>query len=335
MTLLGGRNNVGKTSVLEAFFLSRDWGNAEMLTRHLAWRGLDSYVTNAESAWAPAFSDFSLTNKRIQVRTRDPEGDRETFTAQIVDAPTRTTRPASSGSTSTAQNIRAPGEPSLRLTFTKGSRTIFEAQVTIAQGSPPYVLNPSIIEGKPQIVRYVLARQRTSSAEDATNFGKLDTEKRTGELVDYLKMIDPQIGALSVVPVGMAGQIFVDVKDIPKKVPVNLMGDGITRLLSMLLHIANSTGGYVIVDEIETAFHHSTMPDVWRSLYQMCRTNKIQLIATTHSYECVSAFVSSLKDVAGDEFAYVRLDKKDKSIEAVTYDSTSLANATEGGWEVR
>jgi hypothetical protein len=228
-----------------------------------------------------------------------------------------------------------PGQPSLRLTATKGSRTIFEAQVTIVRGSPPYFLSPSKVEGEPPVARYVLARQRSSAVEDAINFGKLDTQKRTGELLDYLQKIDPLVNGLSVVPVGPAGQIYADVKDIPKKVPINLMGDGITRLLSMLLQIGNAPGGYVLVDEIENAFHHSTMPDVWRSLYQMCRANKTQIIATTHSYECVSAFVSALKDVAGEEFAYVRLDKKDKGVEAVTYDSTALANATEGGWEVR
>jgi hypothetical protein len=335
LTLLGGRNNTGKTSVLEAFFLSRDWGHPEQLTRHLKWRGLEAFVTDSQSSWAPAFTNFDLKNSKIHVRARDAQGDRTVFSLQVLDAPTRPAQPSIASSTATAQNVRAPGEPSLRLTFMDGTRTVFEAQVHIAQGVPPYVMTPIRLEAKAQPVSFVLARQRTPATEDAANFGKLDTEKRANEILELLQIIEPKLNGLSVVPVGPASQIYADVSDVPRKIPVNLMGDGITRLLSMLLHIANVPGGFLLVDEIENAFHHSAMPSIWQALYKMCKTHKCQLIATTHSYECVSAFASSLKETAGDEFAYIRLDKKDGAIEAVTYDAKALENATEGGWEVR
>jgi len=336
MTLLGGRNNSGKTSVLEAFFLSRDWGNAEMLTRHLRWRGVEVFQTNSESAWAPAFTNFELKGSKIQIRTRDPQGDRATFTAQVIDAPTRNPpQPSVLQIGGTAQNIRAPGEPALRLTFLLGSRPVYEAQITINQGVPSYLLVPSRLDATAPPVSFVLARQRTPASEDAANFGKLDTEKRTEEIVSLVKIIDPKLVGLSVVPVGPISQIYADVADIPKKIPVNLLGDGITRLLSMLLHIANIPGGYLLVDEVENAFHHAAMPQIWQALYAICKSQKCQLIATTHSYECVSAFASSLKEVAGEEFSYIRLDRKDGNVESITYDSDELQNATEAGWEVR
>jgi hypothetical protein len=336
LTLLGGRNNAGKTSVLEAFFLSRDWGNPEMLTRHLQWRGVEAYIANSDS-WAPSFTNFELRNNKIQVRTRDSEGDRTTFTAQVIDAPTRTvlTSVAPAGNMPVAQNIRAPGEPSLRVSFSEGSRPVFEGVVSVAQGVPPYVLTPSRLEKKSDPVHLVLARTRTPATEEAMHFGKLDAEKRTDQLVSLLKVLEPRLNGLSVIATGPQPQVHADVEGIPRKIPVNLLGDGISRLLSMLVHMSNVAGGYLLVDEVENAFHHSTMPKIWQALYLMCKSQKCQLIATTHSYECLTAFASSLTEVAGDDFSYVRLDRTNLDVEAVTYDAAKLKNATEEGFEVR
>ena len=58
--LIGGKNNCGKTSVLESLFMSLDCGNPAMFIRHLGWRGLSTFYNNAESLFAPAFYNFNL-----------------------------------------------------------------------------------------------------------------------------------------------------------------------------------------------------------------------------------------------------------------------------------
>ena len=60
VTLLGGRNNVGKTSILEALFMFSDRLNPQMILRQFAWRGIETVSLDPESMWAPVFYDYDL-----------------------------------------------------------------------------------------------------------------------------------------------------------------------------------------------------------------------------------------------------------------------------------
>src|SRR5215469_1170431 len=62
VTLIGGKNNVGKTSLLEAIFLFYDTADPGMFFRHLGWRGLDISLTDAEALFSPLFLDFNMKN---------------------------------------------------------------------------------------------------------------------------------------------------------------------------------------------------------------------------------------------------------------------------------
>src|SRR2546423_1522832 len=60
ITLIGGRNNVGKSSLLEAIFLFYDIGNPGMFLRHLTWRGFELTTLEADTTIAPIFHDFDF-----------------------------------------------------------------------------------------------------------------------------------------------------------------------------------------------------------------------------------------------------------------------------------
>src|SRR6266568_6345180 len=63
ITLLGGGNNVGKTSVLEALFLFYDRVNPNMFFRSFVWRGVASLTAAPEISWGPIFRRFQLEQK--------------------------------------------------------------------------------------------------------------------------------------------------------------------------------------------------------------------------------------------------------------------------------
>lgn len=340
ITLVGGRNNVGKTSILEAIFTSCDWGNPDLLTRHLQWRGVEAFQVDAD-AWSAAFSEFNLLGK-FQVKIKNAEGGREAFLAQVIDdgkgaLPT-------SPSAGSGENIRAPGEPSLRLTYTKSSRPVFEAVVIVNRGIPPYSFKSSKASDSAPRAHFANARSRASASEDAMNFGILDKNKQTAPIIESLRIIEPRLMGLSVIPVGPQSLLHADVEGLPRKVPVNLLGDGVTRLLSLLLQISNLQNGYLLVDEIENGFHHETLPRIWKALYDAAKAKRCQIFATTHSYECLTSYSDALGEIAPADYSFVRLDKTEKrgadgktieQISATQYDPVSLRNAIDGHWEVR
>ncbi len=332
IVLIGGRNNAGKTSLLEAFFASLDWANPELLSRHLQWRGLDVFLNSPDGAWSQSFTNFDMKEK-IQVKTRIPDGDRYTFTIQMLDS--SGTTGAMSPSVGNKENVRVPGTPTLRITNTRGSKPVFEALISATGKLPPYTHKIVKMDETPPKAGFTISRTRVSSTEDANNFGVLDQAKRTDELILALHVIEPRLRGLSIIPVGSRPQLFADIEGFSKKIPVNLLGDGITRLLSTLLQISNLTGGYLLVDEIENGFHYSVMPKVWQTLYKACKLQKCQMFATTHSYECLKSFAESLNEVAPEDYSYTRLQRDDGKLKITQYDAKELRDAVDGGWEVR
>ena len=74
---------------------------------------------------------------------------------------------------------------------------------------------------------------------------------------------------------------------------LKMVGDGVNRLLSILLTIMRNPGpnAVLLIDEIETGFHYSVYGRLWEAVMNTARENRCQVIATTHSYECNDVFV--------------------------------------------
>lgn len=335
LTLIGGKNNTGKTSLLEGLFLSMDWGNPQAFLRHLNMRGLNVISVEGDSMWSPAFSDFS-TEAKLQIKSRDLGGVRRAYTAQVFKEPAIAHPKAS---LKDAANIPSSmSQPRLRISATKGSKPVFEAtaSVTLGEGPGPrfnYHVSTQV-EAAPR-AHFLLGRERPNLAESVNFLGELDREKRLGEVVDVLRVFEPNLVGLSVIPIANIPIIHADVSGVDKKIPLNLMGDGITKFLDMLLRLTQIKGGYLLLDEIENGFHHSVLPKIWEALFLGCRRYQCQLLATTHSYECLTAFAKCSEDQASEDFSYIRLDRLDGKVTPTSYDSQALRDATSGGWEVR
>jgi AAA15 family ATPase/GTPase len=107
-----------------------------------------------------------------------------------------------------------------------------------------------------------------------------------------------------------------------------------SRLLSIVLAIANAQNGILLIDEVENGLHHSVLRDVWRTIEKASRRYNVQVFATTHSAECIDAAQSVLPKARGG-FNLYRLDRRDGVVRATSYDRLSLAGALESGIEIR
>ena len=70
ITLIGGRNNVGKSSLLEAVFAAMDRLNPEMLFRMFSWRGVASVKVDPDAMWRPSFGNYDFSQP-ISIELKD------------------------------------------------------------------------------------------------------------------------------------------------------------------------------------------------------------------------------------------------------------------------
>ena len=120
-----------------------------------------------------------------------------------------------------------------------------------------------------------------------------------------------------------------------RPVPLRSLGDGALRLFAVALGLAVSRDGFLLIDEAENGIHHSVQRDYWRMVLQTAHKHNVQVIATTHSWDCVRGFAHAAVDLEDAEGVLVRLDKERGMLRAVEYPEEELQIAAEQGIEVR
>lgn len=91
-------------------------------------------------------------------------------------------------------------------------------------------------------------------------------------------------------------------------VPVSVYGDGVRRILTIASGILQSKNGLLLIDEIETAIHAKLLQKFFDWLVKTCKMYNVQLIATTHSLEAVDSILLAEKESLNELTTY-RLDK--------------------------
>ncbi|MDQ1354958.1 MAG: hypothetical protein QG657_5267 [Acidobacteriota bacterium] len=161
-----------------------------------------------------------------------------------------------------------------------------------------------------------------------------DLEK---DVVEALRIIDPEISAVSMV--GGEGPrqprtAIVRAGNLPRPVPLRSFGDGLNRLFGIVLSLVNAKNGLLLIDEFENGMHHTVQLDVWRAVFKLSRHLDIQVFATSHSWDAVETFQEAAAETPG-EGVLVRLSRKDDDIIPTIFAEDDLAIAAREHIEVR
>ena len=135
---------------------------------------------------------------------------------------------------------------------------------------------------------------------------------------------------------GMDGQrVLVKLKDRARPVPLKSLGDGAVRLFGIALALADSRDGFLLIDEVENGIHHSVHHDFWRMVLRAAQDNNVQVIATTHGWDCVRGFALAATEMEDVEGVLVRLEREDGLVRVVEYPEKKLMTAALHDIEVR
>ena len=164
---------------------------------------------------------------------------------------------------------------------------------------------------------------------------KIALSDREKYVVEGLHIIDPQISAVSMVGSTSRKPIaIVRADNIERPVPLRSFGDGLNRLFGIILSLVNARGGLLLVDEFENGLHHTVQVDVWRTIFRLAQTLDIQVFATSHSWDAIEAFQKAAAE-APEEGALIRLARRGEDIIPTVLSEDELAIATRDEIEVR
>ena len=161
-----------------------------------------------------------------------------------------------------------------------------------------------------------------------------DSEK---DVVQALRIIVGDIEAVSMVggegPRQMRTAI-VRSGGFKRPIPLRSFGDGLNRLFGIVLSLVNAKDGLLLIDEFENGMHHTVQLDVWRAIFRLARQLNIQVFATSHSWDAVESFQKAAAEDPA-EGLLIRLSKKGDSVIPTLFREDELAVATREHIEVR
>ncbi len=130
-------------------------------------------------------------------------------------------------------------------------------------------------------------------------------------------------------------RITVKLRDHVQPVPLKSLGDGIRRLFATSLALAVSHDGFLIVDEVENGIHYSVQQNFWSMVLNAAKEYNVQVLATTHSFDCIRAFASAANKIEGQNCALIRLEGEHGDLRAIEYTEEELDIAGAQNIEVR
>jgi AAA15 family ATPase/GTPase len=104
-----------------------------------------------------------------------------------------------------------------------------------------------------------------------------------------------------------------------------------------LTFIASNPNGVIVIDEIETGFYYEVLDKVLRKICDFAEQedNNVQVIATTHSYELLSAFASAMEG-REEDFSLLRSSQSDSGAASIKISrGTAAVSAIRQHLEVR
>jgi AAA15 family ATPase/GTPase len=183
--------------------------------------------------------------------------------------------------------------------------------------------------------QYIRARTVTDTGKMFDNIILTDKEKY---IIEALKIIEPRTERIAFImdEHSRKRNAVVKLSDTAETLPLKSMGDGINRVLAIILALVNAENGFLLIDEFENGLHYSVQKQLWKMIFKLSQMLNIQVFVTTHSNDCISGFESVLNSpentVNGKLF---RLENISGRIKHVEYFPDELRIANEQQIETR
>jgi len=118
--------------------------------------------------------------------------------------------------------------------------------------------------------------------------------------------------------------------------PLRSMGDGINRILTIILALVNSENGYLLIDEFENGLHYTVQEQLWNIVFKLADELNVQVFITTHSEDCINGFENVINNgINLRDGKLIRLENENGKITQVEFSASELKIATDQEIEIR
>ena len=159
---------------------------------------------------------------------------------------------------------------------------------------------------------------------------ELIKNKQTKDIIEGLKILSDDVKDITI----LNNEVYIDI-GLPQLVPLKLMGDGMRKILSILVSLYTCKNGAVLIDEIDNGLHYSAISPLIKLLSEVCKIYNVQLFASTHSKEILEQIFNQ-EEIDLSDFNFYTLFRQNDKTEARLFNGIEAKKAYEQwGLEIR
>ena len=272
VNLFWGKNNCGKSSLLDALFLVSGMSNPML---PLTINQIRQYGNVSPDGLKVNFYEFD-TQTSIRIVATDGERRELTIDAEETGATEVNTSGSGEGS---SLSSTVPTSYGLRLRFSMNGGQ-HESSLFFDPSKGTDQAKRTIDTGYEERLKCIYLSPKYDFLASVQGLANILQNKDEKFIIDGLRLIEPSVKDF----VFTGGEMLVDV-GASKRLPVNVMGDGARKIVSLLTTIYDCANGLLLVDELSNGFHYSVMPSLWKVVAYAARKNNTQVFATTHDID--------------------------------------------------
>ena len=342
INLIAGKNNTGKTALMEAMYLLTGSYDARILLRDhsLRWINLNR-IEQSDSRnqlnWELLFRSLDSRNTIEFSATPFVHSAKQENSAQVIQLSIDRVCSDEFDHQAILNDLGYPYDvlpDDTDLLKLKSSLNTTPWYLAMTHGG---IVRVRRTHSRYRYSQFLHSRKFESVRDTERRFGRIQQAKKVPVLVETLKVIEDRMTDVRIDRDGARSFLIVDI-GLTNMIPMSVSGEGMNRLSDLILAMFEAQGGVIFIDEIENGIHHSVQCKVWQAIGKLARDLDIQVFATTHSLEMIRAAHEAFSaDGALEEFRFHRLyrDKSTGDIDAITYNEFSLDAAVSTNWEMR
>jgi AAA15 family ATPase/GTPase len=268
INIFAGLNNSGKTSILEAVYLLANLNDIHAFLEMERYRA--KFTGGLHAKWLE--NNFMSQIELAGIFNGEP------VKVSIESTPTVESIDKSGYLTTIELYSQFAGkkrEARVHLYSDKESRFYYKEKVALCNSimTSPYRLNENDLQNAHM---------------------KAVKEKNLDIIIDFIRStVDPTIQKIQMTHTAGVNRFLVTSDRFEKSVDLTSYGEGVQRIFQIGLFLAYASNGVLLIDEFETAIHKSLLIDFSRFVHQLAGKFNVQVFLTSHSKECVDAFIKN------------------------------------------
>ena len=307
INIISGKNNVGKTALLEALYVSNDFSHAKYelinatiidlsllaFNRDISAEKFINFIKNFSFSINSNINNLTIQTKKInQLNNKEIELNKE-FNADYKDFLICTSN----------ENIEI--EPLRNVEYNYGNTSYINS-------SKP----------TPKLLVELYSEIQRHGLQD--------------KFLKYVQILDKNITRIE--PQLIAGEMILNIslENSNISLPSSELGEGLNRFIEILSIIIAGEWGSVFIDEIENGLHYSKLLDIAKAIIEIAQKEDIQVFITTHDKETIEAFAKASEELSFKDISSIELYKDDENIiHPIVMDYDNIIDGIEMGEDFR